>query len=173
MKKMTAWAVAALLLAGCQKEMASENGLEKTLNTAPNAGKKVTRPIASNLQSDPDPNPTTPFGTALFYGTITHMGTVYGKSVNQTGTFLTPTDLALTSDDISYAANGDQLWTKGDIVIHYPTDGSTTATITGGSKIVGGTGRFAGATGYFIYENMVYDIVTGHESHTGYGEITF
>ena len=58
-------------------------------------------------------------------------------------------------------------------VVHFPTDGSTVATITGGSTIVGGTGRFADATGYFIYENMVYDLVTLHESHTAHGEITY
>jgi hypothetical protein len=98
---------------------------------------------------------------------------VHAVVVNTSFTPITASDFSITSNDITYAANGDELWTKGSIVIHYPTDGSSTATITGGSTIVGGTGRFAGATGFLIYDNMVYNVVTGHESHTGHGKITY
>lgn len=169
-------AIPVLMLAACKKEVIPDNmnqALSNKISALKSNGKKVTVPIANNLQSDPDPNPTSPYGGAIFYGTMTHLGNVHGRVVNTSFTPITANVFAITSDDIGYAANGDELWTKGDIVITYPTDASTTATITGGSKIVGGTGRFAGATGYFIYENMVYDIVTGHESHTAHGEITY
>lgn len=171
-------AVAILMLAACKKESTSEDtnqtkALSNKNSEMKSESKRITRPISDVLQSDPDPNPTSPYGGAIFYGTMTHLGNVHGRTVNTTFTPITANVFAITSDDICYAANGDELWTKGDIVITYPTDASTTATITGGSKIVGGTGRFAGATGYFIYENMVYDLITGHESHTAHGEITY
>lgn len=166
MKKIMIISVSILLLVACNKD--------GTFNPEIIKNGKVTLPISNNLQSDPDPNPTAECGGALFYGTIQYLGDVHGIVVNKTCTpSADGTQLAITSDDISYAANGEQLWTKGSIVITFPTDGSTTATITGGSTIVGGTGRYKGATGYFIYENMVYDIVTGHESHTSHGKITF
>lgn len=157
MKKIMFMAAAILLLAACKKE-----------------GAKITLPISNDLQSDPDRHPTTKCGSALTYGTMTYLGKVHGISVSKTCTYNDAgTQLTISSDDITYAADGTELWTKGHIVINFPTDGSTTATITGGSAIVGGTGRFAGATGYFIYENMVYDLVTGHESHKSHGQITF
>lgn len=176
MKKIMLMAFATLLLTACQKEINSDvkpQSLTSKASKIKGLKVQVTRPIANSLQSDPDPNPTTPFGGAIAYGTFTHLGKVNAKTVNNSLTYLSATKISITSDDISYAANGEQLWTKGAIVINLPTDGSTTATITGGSTIVGGTGRFAGATGYLIYENMVYDIVTGHESHTSTGEITY
>lgn len=176
MKKIMFMAIPILLLAACKKEILSEDmtqALPTKMSPLNSKAKKVTVPLADNLQSDPDPNPTTPYGGALTYGTMTHLGNVHGKTANTSFTPIAANVFAITSEDITYAANGDELWTKGDIVITYPTDGSTVATITGGAKIVGGTGRFAGATGYLIYENMVYDIVTGHESHTAKGEITY
>jgi hypothetical protein len=156
MKKITIVAMSIFLLAACTKE-----------------NKQITLSIRNSLQSDPDPKPTTACGGYLFYGTFTHLGQVHGKGVSQTCPFNADnTQLAITADDITYAGNGEELWTKTSIVITFPTDGSTTATVTGGAKITGGTGRFEGATGYLIYENMVYDLVTGHESHTSHGKIT-
>ncbi len=162
----------------CQKDITPENTTQAEAQSARHSETNsqrtsVTKPISDVLQSDPDPNATSVYGGALFYGTMTHLGSVHGKTVNTSFTPISAGVFNITSEDICYASNGDELWTEGDIVLTFPTDGSTTATITGGSIIVGGTGRFAGATGYFIYENMVYDIVTGHESHTARGEITY
>ncbi len=156
-------AIPILLLAACKKESGP-----------------VTKPLTNSLQSDPIPKlaplPCGAAGGAMFYGTMTidgHVANVHGETINKTCSITPEGNLALTSDDVTYFDNGDELWTKGNIVVIIPTDGSTTATITGGSTIVGGTGRFAGAKGYFIYENMVVDLITGHESHTSHGEITF
>lgn len=170
-------AISILLLAACKKEVTSDdanqaNALSDNSEMTAKGG-KITLPIFDKLESDPDPNPQTECGGALTYGNMTYLGKVHGISVNKTCTYSADgTELALTSADTTYGANGNQLWTNGDIVIHFPTDGSTVATITGGSTIVGGTGRYAGATGFFIYEDMVYDLVTGHESHTAHGKIT-
>jgi hypothetical protein len=178
MKKIMIIAISILGLAACKKELRSENtpqtpALSNTNSEMKLEAKRVTRSISDVLQSDPDPNPTSVFGGSLFYGTMTHLGTVHGKTVTTSFSPVSDGIFTLTSDDICYAANGDELWTKGYYVMTFPTNGSTTATMTGGSTIVGGTGRFAGATGNFVYENMVYDLVTGHESHTGHGEITY
>lgn len=184
MKKITIAAIAILLFAACTKESALENSLQSESLSAKNSSKekqRVTRPIRNAMGSDPDlsvaplPCGSGIFagGGALFYGTSSHFGKVHGRSVNKTCSLTADGKLALTSEDVTYAANGDEIWTHGSIVITFPTDGSSIATITGGSKIVGGTGRFTGATGYYIYENMVVDLVTGHESHTAYGEITY
>jgi hypothetical protein len=177
MKKIMFMAIPILLLAACTKEVRSDDANQANSESDISemiAKGRTTFPIFNSLQSDPDPNPTTECGGALTYGNMTFLGKCHGISVNKTCTYSTDgTELAITSDDITYGANGNELWTKGDIVIHFPTDGSTVATITGGSTIVGGTGRYAGATGFLIYENMVYDLVTGHESHTTHGKITF
>lgn len=175
MKKITIMAGTILLLAACKKESMSENAIQAEPQSVANqtAGVRVTRPIYNSLQSDPDPNTTSPYGGQVFTGTMTHLGNVHGTTFNTSFTPISANVFSITSRDKTYAANGDELWTEGSIMVTFPTDGSTIATITGGSRIVGGTGRFAGATGYFVYENMVYDLVTGHESHTSYGEITF
>jgi hypothetical protein len=176
MKKITIMATAILLLAACQKESTLENTNQSDALSAQNSTKqkaKVTRPISNNLQSDPNPNTTSPYGGVLAYGTSTHLGNVTAVTFNTSFTPISPGVFSITSEDTTYAANGDELWGRGSIVVHFPTDGSTTATITGGSIFVGGTGRFVGATGYVIYENMVYNTATGHESHTSHGEITY
>jgi hypothetical protein len=180
MKKITIAAIAILLFAACTKESTMENSLQSESLSAKNSAKekqRVTRSIINALESDPDlslaPLPCGVGGGALIYGTMSHMGKVHGKSVNKTCSLTPDGKVAVTSEDVTYAANGDEIWTHGSILISFPTDGSTIATITGGSTIVGGTGRFTGATGYFIYENMVVDLLTGHESHTAYGEITY
>jgi hypothetical protein len=144
-----------------------------------NNGKKVTRPITNSLQSDPDfslpplscTNGPGIGGGAMIYGNMDHTGKVTGQVVHQACEYLSDGRLRLTSKDVIIAANGDKIYTEGEIFITVVS--ATMATITGGSKITGGTGRFAGATGYFIYENMVLDLLTGHESHTAYGEISY
>jgi hypothetical protein len=189
MKKFMIVAISILLLAACTKESMQENSFKAQELSAKNSSNqkvRVTRPISNSLESDSDPSLpplscTVPDGFpgvaigggVLFYGNMSHLGKVHGNGVNTSCSVISPTQISITSEDIGYAANGDQLWTEGSIVVTFPPAGSTIATITGGSKIVGGTGRFAGATGYFIYENMVVDLATGHESHTSYGEITY
>lgn len=179
MKRTFMAAMAILLLAACTKDSSTDSFLLEDIEAKQNGGNRVTRPISNSLQSDPDPS-LPPLacagggyaaGGALFYGTITHLGKVTGNVVNQSCEFLTDGRLKITSKDRIIAANGDFLYTEGTIYVTVVS--AETATITGGSTITGGTGRFVGATGYFIYENMVVDLVTGHESHTSYGEITY
>ena len=117
MKKIMFISILILVLAACKKDATSENTQALSNNLAENSKVKVTVPISDVLQSDPDPSPTTECGGALFSGTMTHLGKVHGISVNNSCTFSADyTQLAITSDDMAYAANGDELWTKGDIV---------------------------------------------------------
>lgn len=179
MKKTLIMVLAVFMLAACQKDNTADSLVNDEIGANKGEKKRVTRPIFSSLESDPDLSlpplacATGGFagGGALFYGTITHLGKVSGNVVNQSCEYLPDGRLKITSRDKSVAANGDFLYTEGEIF--FTIVSATTATITGGSKIVGGTGRFEGATGFFVYENMVYDLATGHESHTAYGEITY
>jgi len=178
----TAIFIAIMVTFSCQNETLSDINAEypqSDTNTeysqaskSANA-KQVTKKITNSLASDPDPNNTSECGGALFWGVMSHMGKVTGYTANKTCDWLDQVTLHITSDEVTYAANGDEMWSDGDITIHFPTDGSTIATITGGSTITGGTGRFEGASGWFVFENMVYDLITGRESHTAYGEITY
>jgi len=162
-----------LLAFSCQNESLSDPNSDLQQASKSANAKKVTKQITNALESDDDLNSTAECGGAFFYGTMSHMGKVSGYTENKTCDWPDDFTLHLTSYDVTRAANGDEMWGEGDIILHIPTDGSTIATIEGGSIITGGTGRFEGATGWFVYENMVYDFVTGHESHTAYGEITY
>ncbi|GGK19632.1 hypothetical protein GCM10007962_12130 [Yeosuana aromativorans] len=149
------------------------NLLSKSATNKNANAKRVTRPINTNLESDPDPNTDNPCGESLFYGNVTHMGKVTGYTDGSDCHWTEAGTLISSGHEVTIAANGDELWSDGSIEITFPTDGSNIATIEGGSTIVGGTGRFEGATGWFIFENMIYNLDTFHESHTAYGEITY
>ncbi|MCI4443738.1 MAG: hypothetical protein JHC39_09580 [Lentimicrobium sp.] len=136
-----------------------------------NEGGKVTRPIVNALQSDDYPG-AGPLGGAIYYGTMSHLGEVHGIAKTISVSPDSDGNLDIINDEVTVAANGDKLFSTGSIKLIFPSEG-TIATITGGSVITGGTGRFNGATGYFIFENMTIDLVTGHESHTAHGEITY
>jgi len=181
--------VPAMLIAfSCEQETVTDPTPED-LTAITGKGKKHPVPIANALESDPlDPSdvpdlpcltgdilPFAAGGGAYFYGTITHMGRVSGTTKNLTcSTTLTENgvDLAITSRDTIETASGDLVYTNGSIVVHI-VNGESIATITGGSIIDGGTGRFENATGEFVYHDMIIDLVTGHESHTSTGWITY
>ena len=121
---MLVMAIPILLLAACKKD-----------------AKPVV--ITDSLQSDPilklAPLPCGAQGGASFYGTMTitgHVANVHGETINKTCSVTPEGNLAVTSDDVVYFDNGDQLWTKGNIVVIIPTDGSTTATITEVQKLL-------------------------------------
>jgi len=163
--------IAIMVSFSCSNESLNDNLYDSASKSA-NAN-RVTKKITNALESDDDPNNPSECGGAIFYGVMSHMGKVSGHTSNRTCNWLDEVTLAIEADEVTYAANGDEMWSDGYIEITFPTDGSTIATIEGGSTIIGGTGRFEGATGWFVFENMVYDLVTGHESHTAYGEITY
>ncbi len=129
------------------------------------------RPITNSLESDPDPNGPPPFGESIFSGRMSHLGKVTGVLVV---TSIIPDidgNLDIITEDVIIAANGDELYSTSVIKLD-PTN-PTMATAEGGATFNGGTGRFENATGFLIFENMVFNLVTGHESHTSYGEITY
>ncbi|MDU8886580.1 hypothetical protein RXV94_10450 [Yeosuana sp. MJ-SS3] len=166
----TAMLIAIMVSFSCSNE--SLNDSLDSANKSANA-ERVTKKITNSLASDPDPNATNECGEALYYGIMSHMGKVTGYTYDSTCYFTEYGTLISTGSEVTIAANGDEMWSIGTIEITFPTDGSNIATIEGGSIITGGTGRFAGATGWFVFENMTVDLLTGHESHTAYGEITY
>jgi hypothetical protein len=83
-----------------------------------------------------------------------------------------------TSDDIVVAANGDEIWTKSETVITFsPETGPggdqtfSAGTYAGGFDIVGGTGRFEGATGRMDLDNGVFG--GGIATHNAEGTIIY
>ncbi|MGB5270506.1 MAG: hypothetical protein WBN52_08365 [Eudoraea sp.] len=173
-----------LLALSCTQESVTD-GTTEDLTATSAKGKKHAVPIKNSLESDPrtdlPPLTCTPSdfppagGGAVFYSTTSHLGKVHGTTINTSCTYNTDGTLTITSDDTTYAANGDILKTEGEITITFPTDpNDPIATITGGSNIVpGGTGRFVNATGRFDYHDMVVNLLTGHESHTSTGWIIY
>ncbi len=87
----------------------------------------------------------------LVSGTGTHLGNFTGENTSCFA-FDTPLTAHFVSGETTLiAANGDQLWqtlVNGQIVIELGPGGSATLTITAAWDIIGGTGRFDGATGY-------------------------
>ena len=171
---------ALLIVFSCDQETVTDYWPEDL--TAITAKGKKSRPIKNSLQSAPDPSGS---GLTFFWGTMSHLGKVYGTV--ETTLFEEVYDgdgnliaWHITSSDIVNASNGDLLYTFGDITIDLSgIDLSTVdapgtiAPITGGSIIDGGTGRFKNATGEFFYHNMIIDVLTFEESHTSTGWIMY
>ena len=132
-------------------------------------GKKVTKSFSNDLEGDDSPS-AGECGGQTFYGTMTHLGKITGFGVT-----ICPEDgddpLTFISNDIIFAANGDEVYTTSTTYFVILSD--TEGTYTGGFDITGGTGRFEEATGYGTFENAVYDLTTGHFSHNAIGEITY
>jgi hypothetical protein len=116
----------------------------------------------------------TPTGS-IGYGTATHLGEFRGVQTatlfqnNGDGTF------NYASNDIITAANGDELYTQSSVVLTFTS--ALEATYVGGFTIIGGTGRFVGATGYLSIANGVYiingDTGIGTSRHNAVGKITY
>lgn len=179
---------AMLIVFSCDHDTVTEPDPEN-LSAINAKGKKHPVPITNALESDPRTDlpplacsffegfpPESAFagGGAVFYGNMSHLGKVHGTTVNTFCSYNEDGTLTIHSEDTTVAANGDLLFSEGAIVVTFPTDpNDPIATITGGSDIVGGTGRFEGATGRFDYHDMVFNLVTGHESHTSTGWIMY
>ncbi|RPA68558.1 hypothetical protein EF405_08205 [Cyclobacteriaceae bacterium YHN15] len=143
-------------------------------------GNAVTRPVRITL--DGIDNADSPGGT--FTGSMTHLGKITG--IVAPGEIYDVIDNVLKfrtisgEKDIIYAANGDEVWSTGDLTITITSE--TTSVYTGLITFIGGTGRFEGASGFMEIENGVMEIVGLKTdgvnpifaySHVGNGEITY
>lgn len=142
--------------------------------TAIAAKGKKARPISNSIVTKQ------PFGEqATFTGNMTHLGKISGTV--GTGVinidFATRIGIFTTAPDIDYifAANGDELWTQSTLTLLF-NETFTGATYTGGFEIIGGTGRFEGATGNLAINDGVYfidDNGVDTYTHTAQGLITY
>ena len=103
-------------------------------------------------------------------GTFTHLGKTTMRAHHCTPPFV---DFAEFGEMILTAANGDEVWIEYNLFAPFPGPGTTVIHGTGDFEIVGGTGRFADATGgqpldadWGTY-NYTFDIVFPGFGETG------
>jgi hypothetical protein len=190
MKKVIVMASAIMFLAACTKD--NNSGLMKESNLSQNqkGGKAVTRPMKVDLVSSEDPNssiPPTPctgdLGLAnagyFMHGNATHLGQLI--SSNSRGQD-TKCDFRFSTGLLNTEVKGQLAAANGDLIYYTGVDvldlnslfiGGTEGTIKGRWTITGGTGRFAGATGYFDISGPVYFTPPAYFSITGEGVITY
>ena len=168
-KRLLGFGVALAVFSACGDSPLESDPLDTRLFTAADRTVKMVPWKGIGIPSvlDPDETAALDCGTAPIKGwshesgKARHLGQYTGSSsacIVFTGP---PVDGVLTllttaSDLVYIAANGDEVWMAMDpsnpvvwLISPWPGDAATqTTTLSGGYNIIGGTGRFAGATGY-------------------------
>ena len=114
---------------------------------------------------------------ADFSGNMSHAGKFTGQTIITSFDFISESQATQTSVDLIVAANGDKIYTSSGVTITFSpesiADGTYSAgTYTGGFDIVGGTGRFDGATGRMdVVGNGEFG--AGVSRHSAAGSITY
>ncbi|WP_297764971.1 hypothetical protein [uncultured Muriicola sp.] len=186
-----------VLTYSCDKETAGDPADELTAVEL-KGGKDVERPISITLAGADDPDG----GLATYTGKMKHLGKIYGtvapsnfipdadipgvfnlSTIGQCGDLQIPELLDVIPEllDVINAANGDQIFSRGEFTFVFVSD--TSATYSGTIYFCGGTGRFEGASGFMEIADGVYNITgpskfdpevfVGEFSHTGNGMITY
>lgn len=156
-----------LMAVSCSTESISD--YETTDLTATAAKAKMSRPIKNTYVGV---DRTDGSGTD-FTGNMSHAGKITGQ------TFTLPFEInddftggVLKSNDIVVTANGDEIHTYSEAVITFAPGSFTEGIYEGGFDIVGGTGRFEGATGRMEIDGQgVFS--GGISKHTATGTITY
>ena len=159
-----------LMAVSCSTEAISD--YETTDLTAITAKAKKPRPIKNNYVGVDRYEDGILVG-ADFSGNMSHVGKYTGQTLTTSFVFNADGTGIQTSDDTIVAANGDLIYTKSVTVISFSPDDPTfsTGTYAGGFDIVGGTGRFEGATGRMDLDNGVFG--GGIATHNASGTITY
>lgn len=150
-------------MVSCSTENVSDLQDEKL--TAIAAKGKKARPISNSIVTKQ------PFGEqATFKGKMTHLGKISGTVGTGVITidFETGIGIFTTAPDVDYifAANGDELWTQSTLTFVFD-ETFTSASYSGGFEIIGGSGRFEGASGNLDINDGVYFIDdTGVDTYT-------
>ena len=168
----------------CDKESATLS--DELTPVALKGGVAVERPVSISLSGMSDPDG----GLDTYTGKMTHLGKIYGTVGRANfgphptipGAFLNSTigqcdaeepELVL---DVINAANGDKVFSRGELIF-VPTNAEfTEATYSGVITFCGGTGRFEGASGSMQIADGVFFITAdgiGKFSHTGNGSIIY
>jgi len=189
MKNIKIIALAVLLVTACKKEDTTEPaGFTSHKSTAKMI---VALPFDVDFHTtvDTDPSiPPTPCSGDLpglanagyfLHGTATHMGLIKpaqsrGQDVSCNLSFATALLYTTVAGQIA-AANGDLVYYTGSDTINVYnllTSSGTTGAITGKWTIIGGSGRFAGATGSFTISGLV-DFTGPTLRFKGKGTITY
>lgn len=140
---------AILMAVSCSTESLSE--VETTNLTATAAKAKKPRPI-KNTYVGIDRYEDGKLVGANFTGILSHAGKITGQTTTTDFYFFSESQAIQTSEDVIVAANGDEIYTSSMVTITFSPEtivaGTYSAgTYTGGFDIVGGTGRFDGASG--------------------------
>ena len=181
MKVQTTLTLAAgiAVLAACGETPTTPRLLDSSLVTSADRTVKMV-PFTSTNSNAPVDNSAVvcPAGTAiklrnLIAGTGNHLGQFTGEVIG----CLAPTGVYSSLSNNFVAANGDELWTEMDpsnparIIVFTPVPGTLLVTV-GGFNIVGGTGRFDGASGSLTFQSDALFGVPGSAVTTIMGEIS-
>lgn len=157
----------------CTQESVLEpsDGLEVYAVKSSNA-KKATRAIKGRLNNDattsdipPNMDCGFPLSANDIFGNMTHIGKIQPMS------FGIPTSCAFgeepgtleTTYNVNYiGAHGDEIWTVESPTIICFDEACFTGTFVGTIEIVGGTGRFEGATGSMVFKNARFEGSVSH-----------
>jgi hypothetical protein len=190
MKKLTIIAFAAALLAACSKDSLETNPSASSTNLGA-AKVSVARPFTANFFATADANasipPTSCSGDLpgfsapdfLISGIATHLGQMNAavSRLHHVGCDLSFATMLLTTNvtvDL-VASDGDVVHCSGDDVVNVASllmQTGTTGSITGTWNIIGGTGRFEGATGIITIDGVV-DFAANSFTCVSTGSIVF
>ena len=171
--RLSVLATLVLAVVSCSTEAISEDGL--TDNTSTTVKAKKPRPIKNKLVGFDRFEDGVLVGNS-FSGNISHGGKFTGEGTTTDFYFTSESEAVQTSEDFMVVANGDKLFTSSEVFITFTPesilDGTySSGTYVGGFDIVGGTGRFEGATGRMEMGNGVFD--SGVAQHNAEGTITY
>lgn len=140
------------------------------------AAKGTERPLKGTSTSTLTIDIATGTGSVAGSGQLSHLGRWTFTNDITSLTFTGPNTFSLTLTAVYVAANGDEIFTTAT--------GTGTLTATGSestliSTIVGGTGRFTGATGTLrtretsVNDSLVGSVLTAHGSEVHKGTISY
>lgn len=152
-------------------------------------GAKATRAMRGKINNDATTNPNLPPNTECgfdltandIFGNMTHLGKIqpgsYGQPISceffDPSNDLYPGQFYLkTIYNVNYiGAHGDEIRTRENTNIIFDDDTFVTGTFVGTIEIIGGTGRFDGATGNLVFVDATF--IDSKSSWEVVGEITY
>ncbi|MBD0851169.1 hypothetical protein [Maribacter arenosus] len=149
--------------------------------------KKATRAIRGKINNDADPSVAPvpcddPSGleiglsTNFIYGNMTHLGKIQPGSFGRPivcETFLAEGKIVSVYEVNYIGAHGDEIRTRENTIIIFNPEDPTfnTGTFEGTIEIIGGTGRFEGATGNMVFVDASF--IGSKSTWEVVGEITY